>query len=253
MNTIIHIGPPRTATTLLQKQLFDKHPRIMYMGYHRTKRIDPLGRSTMVISDEYIVTKAGASRSWREMFADLKDAFKEGQILFSLRNQIDVIPSQYVASTFYKSRTLDEAISRADLFYDYNNIYNTACEYFGKVNVHFIFFENLINEFETYTSQLNEILGINDSAEFLNNKQENKRKSGLRKSLEDLPGPGKKVLPRFLRRYISGLADRFGKSAKVELSENQITGIKNKFAEPNRQFAKATGTEDILNKFGYPL
>lgn len=126
-STVIHIGFPKTAITVLQNHLFAIHPGILYLGkpyrddylkgmisrlvrqestvyqaenteQYIDKHLAPkpgTGKKVFLISDETFVS-ADAVRDKGVVAQRLKDLLASAKILVTIRNQMDAVKSGYI-------------------------------------------------------------------------------------------------------------------------------------------------------------
>lgn len=127
LDTVIHIGFPKTGTTTLQKHLFSRHSQVHYLGKpyaseEITGHILNLvmeesltydgsflgaylegeiekgirgGKKVLVFSDELLVS-ASKTRDKGVVAARLKELFQGGKIIVTLRNQYEMLKSAYI-------------------------------------------------------------------------------------------------------------------------------------------------------------
>ncbi|UCC39600.1 MAG: sulfotransferase domain-containing protein [Candidatus Aminicenantes bacterium] len=126
MNTVIHIGFPKTGTTTQQEHLFSKHFQIEYLGkpysnphfqsvilnlvmqeslhfdFQHSKKVildhvTPLERlkKIFLISEELFVS-ASKARDKGIVAQRIKDIFFPCKILITIRNQFDILKSAYI-------------------------------------------------------------------------------------------------------------------------------------------------------------
>lgn len=129
LNTVIHIGFPKTGTTTHQNHLFNKHSQILYLGkpyknesfqrlmhnlikqestvyrssglkdYLDTLEIDKQREKVLMVSDEIMVSvskvrdKGVVAQRLKDGFA----AFAPCKVLITLRNQLEIIKSTYIS------------------------------------------------------------------------------------------------------------------------------------------------------------
>ncbi|NIM17524.1 MAG: hypothetical protein GTO45_36385 [Candidatus Aminicenantes bacterium] len=129
LNTVIHIGFPKTGTTTHQNHLFSKHSQILYLGkpyknenferemqnlikqestiyqssglkdYLDTLEIDKQLKNVLLVSDEIMVSVSKV-RDKGVVAQRLKDgfgAFTPCKVLITLRNQLDILKSTYIS------------------------------------------------------------------------------------------------------------------------------------------------------------
>lgn len=119
--TVIHIGANKTASTLLQRQLFSKKSHIQYFGedcinyeYLKEDIHNMIHEDNFYFKKNFMISNSIRNTSsdiTRIVFSNedimgsrhpslaadrLKEIFPEAKILMVIRNQIDVFPSWYV-------------------------------------------------------------------------------------------------------------------------------------------------------------
>jgi hypothetical protein len=129
LNTVIHIGFPKTGTTTHQNHLFSKHSQILYLGkpyknesfqqeIHNlikqestiyrssglkecleTLEIDKQQKNVLMVSDEIMVSvsKVRDKGVVAQRLKDAFGAFTPCKILITLRNQLEILKSTYIS------------------------------------------------------------------------------------------------------------------------------------------------------------
>ena len=128
LNTVIHIGFPKTGTTTQQNHLFGKHSQIAYLGkpykdhrlqtelhhlimqesivyqssllkeYMKSLVIHELGKKVILVSDEIMVSVSKV-RDKGMVAQRIKEVFSPCKILITLRNQLDLLMSTYISGS----------------------------------------------------------------------------------------------------------------------------------------------------------
>jgi hypothetical protein len=321
--TVFHIGFPKSASTTLQKQLFDKHSQINFMGIYPTKNIgqdtDEKNIDTLYIQNkslqefhncltnlegiEYqfsevekyfsevkdLLSDAEINLFSNERFASvlfahkdraekakrIKQFFPDAKIIIIIRNQIDIIKSQYRDHPFdprslysnQKSVTIDEWVKRDFKNYDisfvksieYYKLVKYYSELFGQENVGVFLFEELVQDIESFSSQISEFLNINEkeTKKLLNSKHENdgvsQNLNNYRKFKSKVSGMVPQVLKqsKIVRNLDQILFKKLqkGKKQKVEMSDAIQQKVYKYYNEQNQLLAKEYNLE--LKKYGY--
>ncbi len=215
-NLYVHIGFPRTATKTLQLRLFKKHNGLNYLGRYPDrdpshnvtiskilnydedeflKNFDILSREIKnlplslnkanLISDEFFVLKDLLYQkiSIKASIQRLNKLCKLNninlKIIYSVRNQTDIIRSLFTV-TFYSSLKTDceKIISamnglKTDTYtlnflkgFDYNQLHITLSEIVGSNNLSVIFFENSLITKGQYFKEISDLLSLSNSETF---------------------------------------------------------------------------------------
>lgn len=126
LNTVIHVGFPKTGTTTQQNHLFENHAQIVYLGkpyqddrfqkeihhlimqestiyqssslkeYMNSLEVQDPGKKVIMISDEIMVSVSKV-RDKGVVAQRIKDIFYPCKILITLRNQLDILMSTYIS------------------------------------------------------------------------------------------------------------------------------------------------------------
>ncbi len=206
----LHIGYPRTATKTLQLYLFKKHTDINYLGRFPNRKIShnrliikilnydnkefesnfdklvnetknlPIDISkTNLISDEFFLlndflyNRITIENSIERISRLCKSSEIELKILFSVRNQTDIIKSIF-SVTFLTSLNTNctkiiDLISKkkTDTYthnfvssLNYQGLYQKISKFLDKDNIKFVFFEDLQINPTNYFEQISNILNI---------------------------------------------------------------------------------------------
>ncbi|MBT7557279.1 hypothetical protein HN615_10185 [Candidatus Woesearchaeota archaeon] len=306
MKYIIHPGYSKTATTTLQNNLIGKHSQILSLGRPWTdntlafvqqikkhegtdfsiERVKSAlekisirresGYRVAVISDETL----HIDQSKVGLYADrLKTLFPNGEILLTIRNQVDAIESIYMYSGRIL-KNLPKPYNRRHVEIDawlewcwehWDNSYFGLVDYhkyvemyqkkFGLERVHILLFEDFVNNPDEYIEKLSNIFGIDSNEakkcffEKHDNLQDSTRSVNYLKFREyffsgvDFRNiiPFGATLQQILESYI-----KMGKTAKkIKLSDKWQGRLKNKYKDGNIQLVNECGLE--LRKYGYPL
>lgn len=309
MNTVIHVGFSRTGTTTLQRHLFAKHPQIRFLGkpyacdtfkteiykliqqestvydpagldaYLREnvweKETDPL-KKVLLISDEILVSYSKV-RDRGVVARRLKDVFSPCKILFTIRDQFDLlktaylnrgrmlrnVPPRYEGLFVSIGEWLELSFQDSDRSYighaDYYRTIDYYSRLFGKENLCVLPLETLMENKENYIRILAGFLGI-DFAEAVN---------ALGEAHEHRePGTPALGFQQFKARYFPLSSFSLGSAAlkpfyyaKKALSKNRDDGSEipaawmdrlKAFYEPgNRKLARDFDLP--LKKYGYPV
>ena len=322
---VFHIGFPKSASTTLQKQLFDKHSQLNFLGVYPTKNIGNdttevnsashyltsnalrkfhelltniegiefnyssynqemkevnmlLSRSKInVFSNERFSSVLFAHKDRAEKARRIKKFFPNSKIIIIIRNQIDIIKSQYRDHPFdprnlysnKKSVNIEQWIERDMTSFDigfinsidYIKIIEFYSELFGVANVGVFLFEELVHDTKLFSRNISNFLGISEDEtyELLNKKHEN---DGVSQSLNKYRKTRQIVinaLPiniknnkfvRVLDRVMFSIFKK-GKKQKVEISNESLEKLNLYFAPGNKKLAQKLNLN--IEKYGYPL
>ncbi len=314
MKIIIHPGYGKTATTTLQNNLIGKHSQILSLGrpwtddtrnfvreikkhegldfnIERAKStLDGLlnsskmreifagdeGYRVAVISDETI----HSDQSKVGVYANrIKTLLPNGEILLTIRNQLELIESYYLCSGRilknlpkpYDRRHVemdawldwcwqhwDSSFFGLVDYYKYVEMYQKI---FGPEKVHILLFEDFVNNPDEYIEKLSNIFGIdsNEAKKCFSNKHDNLQDSArsvnyLKFKEHFFPNVDIRNSIPFgssLMKMLSYYLER-GKSAKkVKLSDEWRDRLKSKYKDGNARMAKECGLK--LSQYNYPL
>lgn len=125
INTVIHIGFPKTGTTTHQIHLFDKHSQIVYLGkpykearfeqelhrlikqestiydssalkeYMKSVKKERPGKNLLLLSEEIMVSLSKV-RDKGVVAQRIKEVFSPCKILITIRNQVEMLKSAYI-------------------------------------------------------------------------------------------------------------------------------------------------------------
>lgn len=196
---IIHLGFPKTGTTTLQNELFNKLNDHVYLGRpYVNYEVEELFTSILNDNETNFSAKASGYRDYLKHFVgdtsimisnegltnssiteksglNSKDVFKrlytvfsgfgDIQIILTIRDQITILPSFY--AQFVKEVTFDEFIRNGvdknisifDNLY-YSRILMELNNIFGDQNVCCIRYEDLINDRNKFAGKLADAIGI---------------------------------------------------------------------------------------------
>ena len=215
-NLYVHIGFPRTATKTLQLNLFKKHNDLNYLGrfpdrvpshnptiskilsYDEeefTKNFDNLSREiknlplslnkTNLISDEFFILRdlLHQKTSIKVSIQRLKKLCEINninlKIIYSVRNQTDIIKSLYTITFLSSLKTDYEKIIsvinglETDTYtrnflkgFDYNQLHYTLSEIVGSNNLSVVFYEKLLITKDEYSKEISDLLGLSNLETF---------------------------------------------------------------------------------------
>lgn len=317
----IHVGYPKSASTTLQKHLFDKHRQLNSLStyptgnigqdtpemnaecvflkdqriqdfYDQLTTLDPMDYAACEPADAHtqlFVDYADPDRAMvlsSERFTDvlfshdsivdkaqrLKQIFPAAKILIVLRNQLNIMASQYRDQPFNprcvrigRPVSIDRWVEIAlqDPLVKYANslnYYETVRCYaalFGRENVGVFLFEEMVDDLPAYAQRLSEFMGIDaaQTAECLGGKHENSTVShryntyrklvrrGLPKveQLAFLPRPLKSGIVHYLQQ---------GPKKKHAMSAETTSRVYRYFGESNRKLQQEFDVN--LSQYDYP-
>ena len=212
-NLYVHIGFPRTATKTLQLKLFKEHNDLNYLGrfpdrvpshnptiskilsYDEeefTKNFDNLSREiknlplslnkTNLISDEFFLLRdlLHQKTSIKVSIQRLKKLCEINninlKIIYSVRNQTDIISSLFIVTFLSSLKTDYEKIISAingletDTYtrnflkgFDYYQLHNTLLEIVGSNNLSVFFYEKLLITKDEYHKEISDLLSLSNS------------------------------------------------------------------------------------------
>lgn len=303
IKTFFHPGFPKTATTTIQDYFFARHPDIASLaqpyfqsdpeieklllepdGYCDQNRLEELVRrvdtahpdaKVRVFSDEASVYL----RELRQPIATrLHKLFPDGEVLFTLRNQLDCISSYYAAggrmlrnAPFpYKGRhvTLENYLTHAMnqwgnsflAIVDFADCIRFYEELFGKDKIHILLFEEFIRDPKEYIEQLCSILSIDSEGAFEiysgghSNPRPTERMARYHKFRSWLlPGvPVRKIMPGGEKLHIT-LTKILNKGAvhNVDIPGHWRSRLGECYRDGNRRLMEDYNLP--LDQYGYPL
>ena len=188
MRIIIHIGFPKTATTLLQERVYPEHPDLAYVGKYNSKiwmdliytrqahydaeivrqkflsYADKTKKGGLIISLERLAGNPLLAGYEGDLFADrLHQTFPEAEIVVFIRNQVDWIESFFVEmvaagssgksniKTFLNTRQFSgHKIGWNPEYLDYNEAILYYHKLFGKERINVFLFEALREDFDGF-------------------------------------------------------------------------------------------------------
>lgn len=204
----------------------------------------------------------------------LKEIFSNGKIIMIIRNQFNMVVSQYRDRPFDprcvrigKPVSLDEWVrialednltkySSSLKYYEIANLYS---DLFGKDNVGLFLFEELVNQPDLFADKISTFLGINSAytKSVLNNQHENfsvSHRYNLYRILvrkKFLPHiESLKFLPKAWRMGILNFLKE-GKKKDYEIGSAMQTKLHNYFVESNRKLEEEYGLN--LSSYNYPI
>lgn len=297
-NIIIHIGFPKTATTWLQKNFFPKVqnyeyflPRVSNVEIIGVDPMDPLynpgkwkQKDNIIISNENFLGVGRISGFIRIGLANrLKEIFPEAHIVLFIRNQIDLIGSEYSWSIKNAGCTFSpEKFIRFknphwhNTFFAYkphhlmfDRVINLYKELFGDDHVHVFLYEDLKENPKEFINRFSEKMGFKvnpGSIDF--NPVNTKLRKGLLPIIRFINIFTKpKILYRhhfislpYLGELIPKIAERlnscslFGKklNSATILGSSLTNELSCFFKKSNQRLINEYGLSDI-KKYNYPL
>ena len=163
MKKIIHIGAEKTATTTLQKGVFQGHPKIKYYGINGEYKEDNynLNESVFVFSDETLTDPVKTKRGVYNILSDLHSFLPDSHILLTIRSQYTALGSFYCHTGVYHYKTFKGCLTKRDFTsFDYNKIIQEVLKFWDKSRVHILVFVELKTNLNKYSNKLSSILGI---------------------------------------------------------------------------------------------
>lgn len=318
----IHVGIAKSASTTLQKQLFDKHFEINFLGIYplgdkgkdskdvnknnpylqdlKVKEFhDQLVQKTQEQIDFELVYKLKkhieetyfssdnlnlfSNERFTSIFFSypdiykkanrLKELFSKAKIIFIIRNQPDVIKSQYRDHPFDPNdlihgkpvsieEWIDLDLKKEKYSYikslDYNKIINYYETLFGKENIGVFLFEDLVKDLNYFTNEISNFLKIDKKTtiQLIRNKTENTGVSSQYNKIRQLKRkmiPAieiKKFIPSFLMKFLINTI-KTGKKHTIEIEDNHYNKINNLFKHPNTTLQLKYDLN--FSKYNYPL
>jgi hypothetical protein len=283
----VHIGLQKTATTTLQEHLFPRHPEIAYLGrpfadaevgalvkaiyLHekvefdsgrwqrvRDAKVTPLlgGGRIVGLSDEFF--SAPGRHADRGVVAErLRWLLGESRVVITIRNQVDVLRSEYIDTIKYRPYEpfarwieggLADAAASSLRLYDYAKLAGYYASVFGRANVGLFLFEEFLRERGAFLAKLCGFLCIDPepAQPLLAGRHENPRKSArllryraLRSRL--LPGVAfSRMLPRRAADSLLGFLHA-GPGATIPIDEPLRRRIEEHYRDSNRTLATEYG------------
>jgi hypothetical protein len=318
----IHVGIAKSASTTLQKQLFDKHPEINFLGIYPLGNIGTnskdINKNNPYLQDSKVkefhsqlvqkspeqldhetiyelkrhIEETYFSSDNLNLFSNerftsvffsypdiyekanrLKELFPNAIIIFLIRNQLDVIKSQYRDHPFDPNdlihgkpvsieEWIDLDLKKEKYSYikslDYNKIINYYETLFGKEHIGVFLFEDLVKDLNSFSNEISNFCEIdkNKTIQLLKNKTENTGVSSQYNKIRQLKRkmiPGieiKKFIPSFLMHFLINTL-KTGKKHKIEIEDNHYNQINNLFKSSNSTLQKKYNLN--LSKYNYPL
>lgn len=296
-NIIIHIGFPKTATTWLQKNFFPKVqnyeyflPRVSNDEIIGVDPMDPLynpgkwkQKDNIIISNENFLGVGRISGFIRIGLANrLKEIFPEAHIVLFIRNQIDLIGSEYSWSvknagcTFgpekflrFKNPHWHNAFAYKPHHLMFDRVINLYKQLFGDEHVHVFLYENLKENPKKFIERFSGKLGMEVNTETVDYNPVNtklrkrllpiirflniftKPKILFRHHFISLPYLGE-LMPKIAKKLNSYSA--FGKKQdSADLLGSTLTNeLSSFYKESNQKLINEHGLSDI-KKYNYPL
>jgi len=307
-NIVLHVGFSKTGTTTLQRHLFKNHSQIRYLGkpypdetlqalvhrlimqeslvyrasavkeYMENTLFDKPGDpgKTVVLSDEMLVSYSKA-RDKGLVARRLKEVFPAAKILFTIRNQFDILTAAYLSRgrllTYVPKKysglhvSFDdwlelslENIERSYLGHiDYIKTVDYYADLFGKENVSVLLLEEFVNHRKTYMEKLAAVLNIDieECLKLTEDKHEHKEISQSQLNFERFRT---RLYPLSRVPLVFGIVKPFfslrglfrkEKTAMAIVSEKWRQRLGPMYREGNRKLVDFYGLP--LGKFGYPL
>ena len=296
-SSFVHIGLQKTATTTFQEHFFPRHRDVAYLGrpfadnevdalvkavyLHdkvafdterwqrvRDAKIRPhFGNGRIVgLSDEFF--SAPGPHADRGVVAErLKWLMGDSVVLITIRNQVDILRSEYIDTIKYRpyesftgwieAGLANPAVSSVRL-YDYAKLAGYYASVFGRANVHVMLFEQFLQSPEKFLDTLCSLLGLDRVAAqpLLSGKHENPRKSArllAYKAVRSRLLPGihfSRLVPRALNarllRYLHA-----GTPATIAVADTLRRKIEAQYRDSNRALAAEYGLP--LEAHGYAM
>jgi hypothetical protein len=325
---VIHIGYPKSASTTLQKQLFNRHPGINNLGlfptanlgidsgyidtscpyladenlrkfYHNLvmlRGIEYKYSGNLGLFEEYIAgylederVSVFSNERFTSVFYShpdvaakanrLKEIFPRAKILLVIRNQLDLIKSQYRDHPFDprnfaigKPVSLDKWIEiayKADEVYFLSSLkyYEVAGYYaglFGKDNIGIFLLEDLASNVEQFSEAISSFIGVDSqiTLELLQGKRENRGVSHrynvyrkIRRRAFSSVGVGR-IVPEPLKEYLLTLESRLsnvlkqGSKRNYSMSQPWVNRLTKYYAESNSNLQREYDID--LSHHDYP-
>lgn len=193
MNTIIHIGYPKTASSWLQDEYFPKvkncsvisrktiqhcflEPGAFEFDYDNTRNeFQKVPGKHLILSDELLLgrLRPGGVKGFltKEVANRLKEVFPEAQIIIFIRNQVDMIVSAYLQyvrsggnysiSKFmfpdnYKGSRSNKLVLLGLDYFLYHHVINYYKSLFGEKQVHIFLYEDLESNSREFIKKFSE-------------------------------------------------------------------------------------------------
>lgn len=293
---VLHVGMYKSATTSLQNNLIGKHSEIENIGkpyrshaYQKfvqaivyqdkiefdletqkraleTLMQDASGKRSIVLSEEDLTHHDVADR---ELIADrLHALFSDARVLFTLRNQLTLIPSMYVffMRGHHRVGTLNDWLiehkrTQGQFFkaLKYNQIIRCYMERFGRGNVEVLCYEDLLKNPEGFICSICNFLEISADegvVAFKRRTAENTRLSSRQARYSQFRARffPNTAFSKFYPAALKGGFDRFLSSsgrAEQKLSEEWISYFHSMYSEGNRSL-EVDYSLDLRGR-GYPI
>jgi len=295
---IVHAGFDNTAQTTLQQHFLIRHPGVLCLGKPRSEEFTRELRRGDIFFDESRVRAlfgsliAGDTTDKVWVLADdnfsnfppvtgvnakrLRALFPNARVMFTIRNQIDLITSWYAqggrvvrAPRPYRGRHASfdgflehEAGNWEESMLsvlDFDLVVGFYEELFGAGNVRVFAFENFIADKRAYLQDICDFLGVDPApaAESFVAGHSNPRPSGRQQHYvafrnHFLPGvPLRRLIPggEALQRWFAGVLGR-GRPVRVVMPEPWRARLAEKYAPGNRRLSERHGL--ALQRLGYP-
>lgn len=322
--TFFHIGFPKAASTTLQKQLFDKHSELNFLGVYPTSNIgqdsneknknslyfksdtlkqfhncltnlegveyhfsnvmkyfediQPLLSDVKrnIFSNERFTSVLFAHNDRAEKANRIKQLFPDTKIVIVLRNQIDIITSQYRDHPFdprnlmanKRSVNIDDWITNdfdnpSSISFiksiEYYKLVKYYSELFGKENISILLFEELVMDLRLFSEQISSFLNIdkNETYFHLNSMHENDGVSKKLNTYRKIKNNFFNHIPQFIKRNdLIKKVDVFlakklksGKKENIKISCQNRKKLYDYYNKGNKQLADEFNLN--LDLYGY--
>ncbi len=283
----------KTGTTTLQRYLFSKHSQIKYFGKpydtdkmnnmirdfrnHDAPGYDCLGLAnynqsvicqptckTILLSDEALLPHYFDLQT---VLNRIKVVFSPCKIVFTIRNQFDIIVSYYFGVARLGMDTpfpgiwvgfdkwFQDNLDRSENSYlshlDYHRVLCQCADIFGQENIKVFLFEEFVNDQARFVKKLSDYLEISfdESFALLENRHANKRASKRQDLFEKIFSGG--VASR-LYGIFPGLKNAMQKGKKGEVDVNRWRlEIQNLYGKGNTRLAETFNLP--LTDYHYPM
>lgn len=187
MSKVFHIGIPKSGTTTIQAILEkDERVALSRSTYFTTSswwtaNEEPLQKNKVNIeSNETLVTAGFSKVKLNEVFKRISTLHPEAKIIVTIRKQENAILSMYkyhIKHNFKGVKTLENWMYNTNLGVDYlstcmyGDLAKLLLLYFKKENVHFLCFEDLKTQPDSFYKEFYSILGLTFKSEIKNSPQ----------------------------------------------------------------------------------
>ena len=285
---VIHVGYPKTATTTLQNNLFDCHPGTLNLGKpsnqhcselkdictaldqdapekhpmsQRLKKEFTLARQkglVPVYSEEGIINHS--ARNPKHFSQQLFRFFGTAKIIFTIRNQLEIMKSTYLVNDKQSGLRFDEwCLHHKQDFVEKHNYYDiiqSFSDVFGAGNVGVFLQEELKADPVLFARGICRFMGLDEQEGIVLKQSSPKHVRLTSRELNYLrirqffPGIRlSKMLPLSASRYLISFI-RSGPPANVELSASIQRDFVHAFCEGNTKLD--ADRHLLLKKYNYP-